>query len=533
MDRSARQLANHLLLPGFSGATPGRWLLEAIDDGLAGAVCFSHNVAEPARVPELSARLHDARGGVLLAIDEEGGTVTRLHAAEGSPYPGHAALGAVDDVRLTERVGQVIGTELRAYGIDIDLAPVVDVNTDSGNPVIGVRAFGAEPQLVGRHGAAFVRGLQAAGVAAAAKHFPGHGATTVDSHVGLPRIDADLARLGSRELVPFRAAMRAGVRAVLTAHVVFPALDDRPATLSPAVMGVLREQLGFDGVVITDALDMQAISRGVGLGPGAVQAVLAGADLLCLGNPGGFGDTGDLAQYLPARDALVAAIADGTIGTARLEAAAARRAALVTWLEQARRAPVRNGNDPSMEVARRAVRATPGAYGSVRAAAHVVDLRLRRSVAAGRQPALVAQALQQVLPGTTAQRAIADAPRREGAADVLDSCAGATDLVPEALRSAAGRPLVVVTACSGSPSLEASQLRDLRSARLDAVVVFTGWAAATSGPDGVRPRVDLGERYVITYGDSRPTAAAAVELLTGAAQPENGGQPAKSSTGRP
>ncbi|WP_324275572.1 glycoside hydrolase family 3 protein [Blastococcus brunescens] len=201
-----------------------------------------------------------------MALDEEGGDVTRLEYLTGSSYPGNLALGVVDDPAVTEAVAAAIGADLRRAGVTVDFAPSVDVNSDSRNPVIGVRSFGPDPDAVARHGVAYVRGLQSAGVAATAKHFPGHGATTVDSHLGLPTIDADAATFRRRELPPFAAAVRAGVDLVMTSHVVFSALDARPATLSRRLLvDLLRTELGFAGVVVTDALDMAGVRAAHGV----------------------------------------------------------------------------------------------------------------------------------------------------------------------------------------------------------------------------------------------------------------------------
>ena len=225
-----------------------------------------------------------------------------------------------------------MGRRLRDVGVDVALAPVVDVNADPRNPVIGVRSFGATPDLVARHGAAFVRGLQAAGVAACAKHFPGHGSTHTDSHLALPTVDDPVEVLRDRDLAPFAAVVEAGTRCIMTAHVVFPAYDDRPATLSPVLLGLLRRELGFDGVVITDALDMKAIADTVGHGEGAVQSIAAGADLICIGNPG-FPENYDADRQLGVVvDALVAAVHDGRLPADRLEQAAERVSRLRAWL---------------------------------------------------------------------------------------------------------------------------------------------------------------------------------------------------------
>jgi beta-N-acetylhexosaminidase len=324
-------LAHAAVVTGFVGTAVPDWLARRVDAGLGGVCWFAQNVEDEDQVTELAADLH-GRGNVLVMSDEEGGDVTRLDVHAGSPYPGHAALGALDDVDATTRVAAAMGRRLREVGVDVALAPVVDVNADPRNPVIGVRSFGATPDLVARHGAAFVRGLQAAGVAACAKHFPGHGSTHTDSHLALPTVDDPVEVLRDRDLAAFAAVVEAGTRCVMTAHVVFPAYDDRPATLSPILLGLLRRELGFDGVVITDALDMKAIADTVGHGEGAVQSMAAGADLICIGNPG-FPENYDADRQLGVVvDALVVAVQAGRISADRLEEAAERVSRLRAWL---------------------------------------------------------------------------------------------------------------------------------------------------------------------------------------------------------
>jgi beta-N-acetylhexosaminidase len=265
----------------FAGPTLPTWAARLREGGLGSVCLFGSNIPAYAGVRALSDAVHSAGADVLVATDEEGGDVTRLYTAEGSPVPGNAALGAVDEPSLTRRVAASVGSVLAAAGIDLDLAPVVDVNSDPRNPVIGVRSFGADPALVARHTTAYVEGLQSAGVGACAKHFPGHGDTAVDSHLGLPTVDVGLDVLLARELVPFAAAVRAGTLAVMTSHVLLPALDaDRPATLSPAVLGLLRGELGFDGLLVSDAVDMAGASAGRGEPAAAVLALAAGCDLV-------------------------------------------------------------------------------------------------------------------------------------------------------------------------------------------------------------------------------------------------------------
>ena len=241
--------------------------------------------------------------------------MTRIEAATGSSYPGNAALGVVDDIALTERVAASIGAELADVGVNLDFAPVADVNTNPDNPVIGIRAFGADGDLVARHVAASVRGLQGTGVAACAKHFPGHGDTSEDSHLALPVVGS----LDEVALVPFRAAIDAGVLSMMTAHIVVRSVGDTPATMSRELLtDLLRDELGFTGLVVTDALEMKAISATVGVEEGAVRAIAAGADALCLGH-----DLFDDA-VVSVRDALVEAVGSSRLSEERLVEAASR-----------------------------------------------------------------------------------------------------------------------------------------------------------------------------------------------------------------
>ncbi len=311
------------LQPGFAGSVVPDWVVRAHAGGLVSLCLYGDNVAAGGGLGPLCADLHARLPGVLLATDEEGGDVTRVHYPAGSTVPGNAVLGRLDDLGLTRTVGAFVGAELAALGIGLDLAPSVDVNSSPSNPVIGVRSFGAEPALVARHSAAFVEGLQSTGVAACAKHFPGHGDTVVDSHHGLPRVDVPLDVVRERELEPFRAAVAAGVRAVMTSHIIVTALDpDLPATFSPIVIRVLRDELAFNGVVVSDALDMAGASAETGIPEAAVRALLAGVDLLCLGS-----DTGER-RWSEIHDAVTDAVVSGRLPRERVAEAAARVRAL-------------------------------------------------------------------------------------------------------------------------------------------------------------------------------------------------------------
>ncbi|WP_420158294.1 glycoside hydrolase family 3 N-terminal domain-containing protein [Nocardiopsis sp. CNT-189] len=324
--------AASVLMPGFLGTEPPPWLVRAIEGGLGSVLYFAQNfTGDTAR---LSAELHRLAPGLLIASDEEGGAVSRLHAGGPARHPSHAELGAADDTGRTRETARALGEELAGVGVDAALSPVVDVNSDPLNPVIGVRAFGDAPELAARHGAAFIEGLQRAGRATAAKHFPGHGDTRTDSHAALPVIDIDAGLLAERELVPFTAAVRAGADMVMSGHIVVPAVDDAPASVSPRWYALLREELGFTGVAITDALDMKGLAHFTGaadpvegVARGAVAALAAGADLLCLGNPVTAGGTGEEA-YRAALEAVAAAVAAGEVPESRLAEASARVAAM-------------------------------------------------------------------------------------------------------------------------------------------------------------------------------------------------------------
>jgi beta-N-acetylhexosaminidase len=276
----------------------------------------------------------------VIAIDEEGGDVTRVAYADGSPYPGNAALGAVDDVALTQAVYRAIGADLAALGINFDLAPCADVLGTADSPAVGTRSFGADTGLVSRHTAAAVAGLQGACVAACTKHFPGHGRTGTDSHEAIATIEGGLADLRLVDLPPFEAAIRAGTLAIMPSHLRVPELTgDLPATVSAAaITGLLRGELGFTGVIVSDALEMRATRDRFGIPGAAVLAVAAGTDLLCLGRDGSEAD------YLAVRDALVAAVRDGALDGERLEEAADRVARLRGGLARTRSAVLAGDN---------------------------------------------------------------------------------------------------------------------------------------------------------------------------------------------
>ncbi len=252
-----------LLFVGFPGYDVPEDLAALVRSGrVGGVILFKRNVRDPEQVRRVVDELHGlapADAPLVVALDQEGGRVQRLRAPW-TEWPPMRSLGRRSPDE-TARFARALATELRDCGFDLDFAPVVDVDSNPDNPVIGDRSFGGSPEIVAAHAVAFIEALQDEGVAACAKHFPGHGDTDLDSHLALPKLDLDLARLREIELPPFRAAVEAGVASVMTAHVLFPRLDDkRPATLSPDVMQILRGELAYDGLVFSDDIEMRAMA---------------------------------------------------------------------------------------------------------------------------------------------------------------------------------------------------------------------------------------------------------------------------------
>ncbi len=277
-----------LLMVGFEGHEPSAELRQLIrESGVGGVILFARNVAEPSQVAELVRELQELAHGagherpLLVGVDQEGGRVARLKG-QWAAWPPLRAVGRIGSEETARRLGAALAEQVASCGIHLDFAPVVDVDSNPRNPVIGDRSFGDDPELVGRLGVAFIHGMQDAGVAACAKHFPGHGDTDLDSHLALPCVDHSRARLDDVELRPFRAAVAAEVATIMTAHVLVRELDDRlPATLSPRVVGaLLRDELHYEGVVVSDDLEMQAVAASWRPGVAAPLALAAGCDLL-------------------------------------------------------------------------------------------------------------------------------------------------------------------------------------------------------------------------------------------------------------
>ncbi|MEV0954219.1 glycoside hydrolase family 3 N-terminal domain-containing protein [Promicromonospora sp. NPDC050249] len=553
---------NGVLLPGFEGVLVPEWLADAARAGLAGVVYFARNTPDVATTATLSATLHSISSDLLITVDEEGGDVSRLEAASGSSLPGAAALGAYPGGgTVSLDAGRALGRLLAATGVDLLLGPVLDVVSEPDNPVIGVRAFGTTPDEVARHGIAFARGVRSAGVGVCGKHFPGHGATTVDSHVGLPVVDEPLDVVRARDLLPFARALRpegrdagqSALDAVMTAHVLFPALGPAPASIEPAATRLLRE-LGHTGPIITDALDMGALRRLTGsVGEAAVRAVEAGADLLCLGL--------DPALYAESSDALSRAVAAGRLTVERLEESGERTRELVAALRDRRAAA---GAAAGIDAAQEAL-ADLSALGAhiADAVVHVrggrlvplapdaepdvVDLRTRLDHAAGRTARHVQSAVAAAWPGARLSRCpspgeTAETPGEgvagEGAAELLLDESGLAVLIARISRYGVSadldrtgvkrgaefpggvprgvprsEPLVVITREPVLGSAERARLERLWAVRPDLVVVHTGlpgpvddWFGTLSGG---------GPAVVVACGTGRANAAAAVERLRG------------------
>jgi beta-N-acetylhexosaminidase len=483
------RLAEAILIPPFPGSSAPRWILDALGRGLAGVTLFGQNISTPDQVTALTASLRAAGPAdePVIAIDEEGGDVTRVAYSDGSPYPGNAALGAVDDTFLTRSVYQAIGADLAALGVNLDLAPCADVLGSADSPAVGTRSFGADTGLVSRHTAAAVAGLQGAGVAACTKHFPGHGRTGTDTHEAIATIEGGLDELRRRDLPPFEAAIRAGTIAIMPSHLRVPELTgDLPATVSGAALtGLLRGELGFTGVIVSDALEMRAIRDMFGVPAAAVLAVAAGTDLLCLGRDNSEDD------YLAVRAALVAAVREGTLAGARLEEAADRVARLRGGLARPRPAPAGLGmvserTRIGLAAARRAVRMSGPR--PVLSNPMIVEVEPRENIAAGR----FGWGLSPWAPAGSVRRVSA-----LGNGGVPRDAAGI-------LEEAAGRSLVAVVRDAHRDQNTGSLVSALLAARPDLVLVEMG-LPLWHPPEGTC--------YLATYGASRASAQAAAELL--------------------
>jgi len=320
--RDLRRQAGRCVIAGFGGHTAPDDLRKLVAEfDLAGVIFFARNIVEPQQVAELSRECAAlAREWPLwISVDQEGGRVARLKAPF-TEWPPAVTLGRSKDEALAERFAAALAAELRAVGINLDFAPVLDVHTNPANPVIGDRALADEPELAGRLGAAVIRGLQNNGVAACGKHFPGHGDTHVDSHEAMPVVEHDRRRLEAIEFVPFKRAIAEGVATIMTAHVLLPAVDqENVASFSKSVVtGILKQHLGFGGVVVSDDLDMKAVSSTTDNTEATIRAIQAGCDVVLLCN------TTPAAQW-QAIESLIRAVERGDVTQARMDDAFRRQ----------------------------------------------------------------------------------------------------------------------------------------------------------------------------------------------------------------
>jgi beta-N-acetylhexosaminidase len=461
-----RRLASAVIQLGFAGDDPPGWLQRALADGLGGVLLWNRDGAA-----ETVAALRSENPGVLVAMSEAGGS---------EDWPANGALGVLDPA-TTGKVASAIGHDLAAAGIAMKYAPVADVNSNPFNPIIGTRSFGSSPGPVASHVVAYVEGIQATGVAACVKHFPGHGDTSLDSHLGLPTVGTDAGELFDGPLRPFRAAAEAGARAMMTAHIRLPAIDDLPATLSRTLLtDILRGELGYDGLVVTDALEMAALERAYGLEESAVAAIAAGADALFLG---GWQDPA--AGLTRVRDALIAAVSAGRLPEERLAEAAGRVSGLSAWCDRARST---DGHAPATGIGRTAahdaIRVT-GTITPLRTAPHVIELAPPWGVRGLRTPWGLLAAMTRRWAGTTGERV-----DREG-------------LQPAAIP--ADRPLVIVVRDAYRHPWVGAVLAATLQARPDATVVEMGL------PVGQAPRCAA---YLTTSSATAVSSEAVADLLT-------------------
>jgi beta-N-acetylhexosaminidase len=494
------RLAGSVIVSGVPAAEPDTQTLEALRAlGPGGIVLFERNVSTLDATRALVDDLRNAVGGdaaALICVDQEGGRVARLRFREFG-IPATMALGASDDLELAERCGAALAGDVRSIGANVDFAPVLDLALEPKGTVIGTRSLGDDPERVARLGAALVRGMQRGGVAATAKHFPGHGATASDSHRDLPTIDATADVLRARELRPFVRAIEAGVRAIMTAHIVAAGLDDaRPATVSERVLTqLLREELGFEGVCFTDCLQMEAIAGGIGSVRGGVAALAAGADALLVSH--------ELSVACALRDEIVRAVTAGEIPFARLEQAAWRMQTLrATLAREAESSPHSDSADDETPIA------------IARAA---IALVRGNPVLDPARPVTVVSFEGDASDGIAATRAerpslSAALRRRRFRSEVMrvpfEPDADARGLLIEVLRAQGDRALVIVA--------RRAHLYERQRTAIDALVGLARHAIVVSAlePFDV-PALESASTLLCTFGDGEASIDALADVLSG------------------
>jgi beta-N-acetylhexosaminidase len=497
-----------LFMAGFYETTPAEAIVALIrEERLGGVILFSRNIRDGAQVRALTqalqavAREAGHAAPLLISIDQENGLVRRL-GPDAAIFPGNMALGATGSVNLTTAVAEATGRELRAAGVNMNLAPVADVNNNPANPVIGVRSFGADPAEVARLTAAAVRGYRAASVIATLKHFPGHGDTATDSHLALPVVPFDLDRLAAVELPPFQAGIAAGAEAVMLAHVLLPQIEPAatlPASLSPVVArDLLRGRLGFDGVVMTDCLEMQAVASTVGIPRGAVLALRAGVDLVLISHT----ITEQRAAIAAARQAL----RDGTLDSALVRQSLARVARLKEGL--AWDAPTLTANDKAAHA-----QLSDEAYARTTTLATneaIIPLRLapeQRVLVAGPQGIAVSQAVDVAYDHAALVAAIRQ--RHPATVGMILPAEAASEDRTALIRAAEDVDIIiVVTINAWRDAAQADQVRALLATGRPVIGIAAG------DPADLALFLDL-RAGLATYEYTLPALAAAVRVIFG------------------
>jgi len=492
---------------GFQGTEPSEEVRRLIwDYRVGGVVLFSRNVQTPKQVRALTDALREiAREAghpvpLLVAVDQEGGNVARLR--EGfTQFPSAMAMGATRSSDLVRRAAEVTAEELKVVGIGVNFAPVLDVNVNPENPIIGIRSYGEDPELVARLGEAAVCGYQSKKVAATAKHFPGHGDTSLDTHLTLPRVSHPLERLENVELLPFRRAVDAGVRAVMTTHILFDALDpDLPATLSHKILtDLLRGDMGFSGVIITDCMEMKAMDRFWPEAP--LSAVQAGADVVLISH------TYD--RQVEALELLRRAAEDGRLSPERISASAERIYALKRWVRipsiSPEEAPDLVGRPEDLDFARELARSV---LTLVRDRRGTLPLRLTPK---DRLLLVLPKALPKGAaedPVLSVEVLAVESLRRHPTVEVLRvSPEPSEDEVRYALQLASEVKAVVVASRD-------AHLRPQYARLVRALAGFPLIVLGIGAPYELQALPEVGT-YIAAYGDQRPLMEAAVEVLFG------------------
>ena len=477
--------------------------------GLGGVVYFERNVGSPEELARLSADLQRAARdvgspGLIISIDQEGGRVVRMREKRGyTEAPSHLALGATGDPANARVIASLLATELLACGINMDLAPVVDINNNPRNQVIGTRSFGADPQRVAEFGVEYLEGLQSAGIMAVAKHFPGKGDTGVDSHFYLPTVPHGRDRLESVEFVPFRAAMRAGVAGIMSSHAHFPAIDATeglPGTLSPRVMTTLiREEMGYGGLLLTDSLEMGALATsGYPVAKAAVTALQAGADVLCISH--------GYQIHWEVRDAILQAVREGALPEPRLDSAVRR--ILTAKLKYGLLHGARPAAPPLNSVGAAASREL-----SRRIAAQSTTLIRDRDSLLPLRPGTPLLAVEFARLGDPAsglsEPVIAPGISRAFGAEAvpIHKEIGAPEIA-SLVERARGRTAIVATSDAGMHPWQGELVRALDAAGILLIVI------ATSSPYDLLQFPEIGT-YLATYGVNPPAVDALLAVLAG------------------